>query len=84
MRYYRDRFLPISNSFAIQNNFGLSVLNECIDFDLTNHEKTIEASGGLGLRVDRPEDLHSAFEQGLDAVRSGTPAIVNVVTQGRA
>ena len=57
---------------------------ECIDFDLTNHEKTIEASGGLGLRVERPEDLHSAFEQGLDAVRSGTPAIVNVVTQGRA
>ena len=57
---------------------------ECIDFDLTNHEKTIEASGGLGLRVDRPEDLHSAFEQGLEAVRSGTPAIVNVVTQGRA
>ena len=48
------------------------------------YEKTIETIGGLGLRVDHPDDLMEALKTGLEAVRAGTPALVNVITQARA
>ena len=43
----------------------------------------IETCGGYGQKVEAPGDLVPALERGLDAVRSGTPALVNVSTQGR-
>ena len=46
-------------------------------------EKAIETSDGFGQRVDHPEDLHAAIKRGLEAVRDGTPALINVITKGR-
>ena len=48
-----------------------------------NFEKTIEICGGYGERVDKPDDLRAALQRGMDAVRAGTPALINVRTQGR-
>ena len=45
------------------------------------YEKVIETCGGHGERVEKPSDLKKALERGLAAVRSGTPALLNVVTQ---
>ena len=48
-------------------------------------EKIIDAAGGgHAAKVENPADLPKAIEQALDAVRSGTPAILNVLTGGRA
>jgi acetolactate synthase-1/2/3 large subunit len=46
-------------------------------------EKVIESCGGHGEKVDGPDALRPALERSLDAVRSGTPAMLNVMTQGR-
>ena len=46
-------------------------------------EKVIETCGGHGEKVEKPADLLPALERGFDAVRSGTPALLNVITQGR-
>jgi acetolactate synthase-1/2/3 large subunit len=46
-------------------------------------EKMIDVCGGVGVCVERPEDLPAALQRGMDAVRSGTPALVNVYTRGR-
>lgn len=46
-------------------------------------EKAIDICGGYGERVEKPEDLPAALRRGMDAVRSGTPALINVHTQGR-
>jgi acetolactate synthase-1/2/3 large subunit len=48
-----------------------------------DYEKVIETCGGYGQKVEAPGDLLPALKRGLDAVRSGTPALVNVSTQGR-
>ncbi len=46
-------------------------------------EKAIDVCGGYGERVERPEDLPAALRRGMDAVRAGTPALINVLTRGR-
>ena len=46
-------------------------------------EKAIDICGGYGERVEKPEDLLAALRRGMDAARSGTPALINVHTQGR-
>ena len=46
-------------------------------------EKVIETCGGHGEKVEGPDALRPALERSLDAVRSGTPAMLNVMTQGR-
>ena len=46
-------------------------------------EKAIDICGGYGERVEKPEDLPAALRRGMDAVHSGTPALINVHTQGR-
>jgi thiamine pyrophosphate-dependent acetolactate synthase large subunit-like protein len=43
----------------------------------------IETCGGYGEKVEQPGELLPALKRGLDAVRSGTPALINVSTQGR-
>ena len=47
------------------------------------YEKVIETCGGHGERVEKPADLPGAIARGLDAVRAGSPALINVLTQGR-
>ncbi|MFV1998288.1 MAG: thiamine pyrophosphate-requiring protein [Acidiferrobacterales bacterium] len=44
-------------------------------------ELIMKACGGYGERVEDPADLISALQRGLDAVDSGTPALLNVITQ---
>jgi len=46
-------------------------------------EKTLDVYGGYGEKVERPEDLRDALQRGMDAVRAGVPAVVNVHTRGR-
>jgi len=46
-----------------------------------DYEKVIETCGGHGEKVEKPTDLKKALERGLAAVRSGTPALLNVITQ---
>ncbi len=63
---------------AKANNMPLTELNPSPDF-----EKIVESCGGHGAKVDTPEELLPALRRALDAVRSGTPAVLNVHTQGR-
>jgi len=44
-------------------------------------EKTIEACGGHGERVEDPGKLPGALDRALGAVGAGTPALLNVITQ---
>ena len=48
-----------------------------------DYEKVIETCGGHGEKVESPAALMPALRRGLEAVRSGTPALLNVFTQGR-
>lgn len=48
-----------------------------------DYEKIVEACGGLGIKVERPEQLRDALVRGLAAVRAGTPTVINVFTQPR-
>ncbi|HEY7300540.1 MAG TPA: thiamine pyrophosphate-requiring protein [Xanthobacteraceae bacterium] len=63
---------------AKANIMPLTELTPSPDF-----EKVIEACGGRGEKVTTPGELVPALERSLDAVRSGTPATLNVMTQGR-
>ena len=44
-------------------------------------EKVIETCGGVGEKVEDPEQLIGALERGLQRVADGTPALLNVITQ---
>jgi acetolactate synthase-1/2/3 large subunit len=46
-------------------------------------EKVAESCGGYGESVDDPAKLPAALERALKHVREGTPALLNVHTQGR-
>jgi acetolactate synthase-1/2/3 large subunit len=48
-----------------------------------DYEKVIAICGGVGEKVEQPGDLPAALKRAFDAVRSGTPALLNVITQGR-
>jgi acetolactate synthase-1/2/3 large subunit len=48
-----------------------------------DYEKVITTCGGIGEKVERPDDLLAALKRCFEAVRSGTPALLNVITQGR-
>jgi acetolactate synthase-1/2/3 large subunit len=63
---------------AKANVMPITQLNPSPDF-----EKVIGSCGGRGERVDAPGDLLPAMERSFDALRSGTPAMLNVITQGR-
>ncbi|MCC6777692.1 MAG: thiamine pyrophosphate-requiring protein [Hyphomicrobiales bacterium] len=47
------------------------------------YEKVVETCGGKGEKVEDPADLVPALRRGLEHVRAGTPATLNVRTQGR-
>jgi thiamine pyrophosphate-dependent acetolactate synthase large subunit-like protein len=42
-----------------------------------------ESCGGHGEKVEGPDQLMPALRRGFDAMRSGTPALLNVTTQNR-
>jgi acetolactate synthase-1/2/3 large subunit len=63
---------------AKANVMPLTELRPSPDF-----HKVIETCGGRGEKVEGPGELLPALERSLDAVRSGTPAMLNVMTQQR-
>ena len=63
---------------AKANIMPLTELRPSPDF-----EKVVETCGGRGEKVTSAADLLPALERGLDAVRSGTPVTLNVMTQAR-
>jgi acetolactate synthase-1/2/3 large subunit len=63
---------------AKANVMPLTELRPSPDF-----EKVVETCGGRGEKVTSAADLLPALERSLDAVRSGTPATLNVMTQAR-
>ena len=65
-------------SAAKANTMPLTELKPAPDY-----EKVIATCGGVGERVEQPGDLLPALQRCLKAVRSGTPALLNVLTQGR-
>ena len=46
-------------------------------------EKMVETCGGYGAKVESPDEVLPALKKAFDAIRSGTPALLNVITQGR-
>ena len=46
-------------------------------------EMVAESCGGKGEKVTAPDQLMPALRRAFDAVRSGTPALLNVATQNR-
>jgi acetolactate synthase-1/2/3 large subunit len=63
---------------AKANVMPITQLNPSPDF-----EKVIATCGGRGERVDAPGDLLPALQRSFEALRGGTPAMLNVITQGR-
>jgi acetolactate synthase-1/2/3 large subunit len=50
----------------------------------TRYDRIAEALGGHGAFVEAPDAIRPALERAMQAVREGTPALVNVVTDWRA
>jgi acetolactate synthase-1/2/3 large subunit len=65
--------------WALEKHPMLSLLGVSIAADLgdrTRYDKVVEALGGYGEMVDRPEEIRPALER---AFRSGLPACINVI-----
>jgi acetolactate synthase I/II/III large subunit len=65
--------------WALEKHPMLSMLGTSIAADLgdrTRYDKVVEALGGYGEMVDRPEDIRPALER---AFKSGLPACINVI-----
>jgi acetolactate synthase-1/2/3 large subunit len=50
---------------------------------MPDYEKLITTCGGVGEKAERPGDVMPALKRCFEAVRAGTPAVLNVITQGR-
>jgi acetolactate synthase I/II/III large subunit len=64
---------------AKANTMPLVELNPAPDFEMV-----AESCGARGEKVTTPEQLMPALRRSFDAIRSGTPALLNVTTQNRA
>ena len=65
------------DGLAIKSNrMPLTDLSPSPDF-----EKTIEACGGYGERIEDPALLQEAIINGLEKVRKGQSVLLNVITQ---
>jgi acetolactate synthase-1/2/3 large subunit len=68
------------DGYAVKANvMPLVELNPAPDFEMV-----AESCGGHGEKVTAPEQLMPALRRSFDAIRSGTPALLNVTTQNRA
>ncbi len=63
---------------AKANTMPLVELNPAPDFEMV-----AQACGGYGEKVTAPEQLMPALRRAFDAIRNGTPALLNVATQNR-
>ena len=46
-------------------------------------EKMVETCGGFGAKVEDPDELLPVMKKAFEAIRSGTPALLNIITEGR-
>ncbi len=46
-------------------------------------EKMVEPCGGFGAKVESPDEVMPALKKAFEAIRSGTPALLNIITEGR-
>jgi acetolactate synthase-1/2/3 large subunit len=65
-------------SAAKANTMPLVELAPAPDFEMV-----AQSCGGYGEKVTAPEQLMPALKRAFDAIRSGTPALLNVATQNR-
>jgi acetolactate synthase I/II/III large subunit len=63
---------------AKANTMPLVELNPAPDFEMV-----AESCGARGEKVTTPDQLMPALKRSFEAVRSGTPALLNVITQNR-
>lgn len=63
---------------ARANTMPLVELSPAPDFEMV-----VQACGGHGEKVTSSQELRPALERAFAAIRSGTPALVNVATQNR-
>jgi acetolactate synthase-1/2/3 large subunit len=63
---------------AKANTMPLVELNPAPDFEMV-----AQSCGGHGEKVTTPDELMPALRRAFDAIRSGTPALLNVETQNR-
>lgn len=70
--------------YVVMNNSALGMVLEsqggralCSEFSDVNFAKIAEASGCLGIRVERPDEIRPAMTR---ALKSGRPAVVDIVT----
>jgi thiamine pyrophosphate-dependent acetolactate synthase large subunit-like protein len=69
---------------VISNNggwAGAGVMTAGRDLGYSRYDKMAEVFGAYGEFVERPQDIRPALER---AVKSGKPAVVNVVTDPKA
>lgn len=66
---------------VVANNGGWTAADDAFpvkrDLGFTSYDRLVEALGGYGERVERPQDIRPALER---AFRSGRPALINVIT----
>jgi acetolactate synthase I/II/III large subunit len=68
------------DGYAVKANvMPIVELNPAPDFEMV-----AQSCGGHGEKVTAPEELMPALRRSFDAIRSGTPALLNVTTQNRA
>jgi len=70
--------------WALEKHPMLSMLGTSIAADLgnrTRYDKVVEALGGYGEMVERPQDIRPALER---AFKSGVPACINVICDPEA
>ena len=60
------------------NSMPLTELNPSPAF-----EKMVETCGGWGATVETPEEVMPALKTAFKSIRSGTPALLNIITEGR-
>ena len=63
---------------ATANTMPLVELNPAPDFEMV-----AESCGARGEKVTAAEDVMPALSRAFDAIRSGTPALVNISTANR-
>jgi len=72
---------------VISNNGGWAgqgVMNAGRDLGYSRYDKMAEVFGCHGEHVEKPNEIRPSLERAKAAVRTGKPAVVNVVTDPRA
>jgi thiamine pyrophosphate-dependent acetolactate synthase large subunit-like protein len=84
-RAYHQEMMEVQVA-ANQHNRGVdrARIGTAIDDPNINFAKLAESMGVMGIGpIDKPADLAAAIRQGIETVKRGEPALIDVVTQPR-